>query len=244
MSNARRLPPGLLLLAHRGASRQAPENTRVALEKALELGADGVEVDVQRTVDGTLILVHDDDWLRTAGRAADVASTPWTEASRFDVGSWFDASYAATPPARLQDALDVLPPEALLNLELKSPHRYPGIGSQVLRALRDAVHPPRVLITSFDGQCIEALAAADASVEYGYLGTWPQPLGGAVKTQVLAMAAILREPEVIGWIHASGGQVLAWTVDDPEVAQHLADLGVDGLISNDPSRLRPRRPTI
>jgi glycerophosphoryl diester phosphodiesterase len=241
MTSAPILPSDLLILGHRGASRQAPENTRVALERAIQLGADGVEVDVQRAADGTLVLVHDDDWLRTAGVVADVAATPWSEARRFDVGRWFDASFVGTPPARLEDALEVLPPEALLNLELKAPRRHPGLGMDVLAALRHRAKRPRVLITSFAWECIDALVGIDPDIELGYLGTEALPGGGAVKTRALAYTALLEQPEIVSEIHGTGGRIFAWTVDDLQLAKRLADLEVDGLISNDPAALRPER---
>jgi glycerophosphoryl diester phosphodiesterase len=196
-------------------------------------------VDVQRTSDGTLVLVHDDDWQRTTGRAASVAATPWADVRHFDAGSWFAAAYAGSPPGRLQDALEVLPPHSLLNLELKAPRRHPGLGADVLAALRAAPRRPRVLLTSFDHDCIDTLVGADPSVELGYLGTRALPVGGAVKTQALHYEAILAEPQVVRRIHAAGGRVLAWTVDDVSLAVQLASLGVDALISNDPGKLRP-----
>jgi glycerophosphoryl diester phosphodiesterase len=94
------------------------------------------------------------------------------------------------------------------------------------------------LITSFDRQCIDALVGEEPAVELGYLAKRPLRADGPVKTQALPYDAILAEPAIVAAVHAARGRVWAWTVDDPETARQLVDLGVDGLISNDPGRLR------
>ena len=200
MTAASRRP--VLVVAHRGASARAPENTLPALDWAVRLGADGVEVDVQRTADGVLVLVHDDDWQRTTGYAGSVAATPWECVRRLDAGSWFGVEHAGTAPPRLEKVLQAMPPHLLLNLELKSPGLHPGLGSAVVQALRG--HPHRVLLTSFDWDCIEALLPTAGGIELGLLSVAPLQRESAVRTRSLAWAGILGQPEIVPAVHARG----------------------------------------
>ena len=227
-----------LVLAHRGAAAVAPENTWAAIARAIDLGADGVEIDVQRTSDGVLVLVHDDDWRRTTGIAAPVRTTPWERVRAFDAGSWFGAEFRGTPPPTLQAALEQLPDATFVDIEIKSPERDAGLGAAVLAAVRPHAARLRVLLTSFDHGCIESLAAAAAGVECGFLSdTVLEPRPGRWH-QALAHAALLAQPAHVERVHRAGALVFAWTVDDPAVARRLAELGVDGIITNDPGCVR------
>lgn len=234
-----------LVLAHRGAAALAPENTWAAIARALDLGADGVEIDVQRTSDGVLVLVHDDDWRRTTGIAALVRATPWERVRTFDAGSWFGADFRGTPPPTLQAVLEQLPDRTFVDVEIKSPERDAGLGAAVLAAVRPHAERLRLLLTSFDHGCIESLAASVVGMECGLLSDAVlEPRRG--RHQALAHAALLAQPAHVERVHRAGACVYAWTVDDPAVARRLVELGVDGIITNDPGRLRvalrePRR---
>ncbi len=224
------------MIAHRGASTRAPENTLPALQEAVRQGAAGVEVDVQRTSDGVLVLVHDDDWWRTTGYSGRVRETPWGQVQRLDAGSWFGKDFAGVPVPRLETALESLPPGCFVNLEIKSPQLDVGLGAAVAAAASPFQQRLQFLLTSFDKGCIESLAET-TDLACGILaGQLVAPLKRAA-SQSLHYAAILARPEHIGRVHAEGGLLLAWTVDDAAVAAELRDLGVDGIITNDPGCL-------
>jgi glycerophosphoryl diester phosphodiesterase len=225
------------VIAHRGASARAPENTLPALQEALRQGAAGVEVDVQRTSDGVLILVHDDDWLRTTGHAGRVRATSWDQVQRLDAGSWFGADFAGVPVPRLETALEHLPPGCFVNLEIKSPHLDAGLGDAVAAAASPFRQRLHFLLTSFDTGCIERLAAK-TDLACGILADRVVETRPMVAHQSLHYAAILARPEQVERVHAAGGLLLAWTVDDASVACELRGLGVDGIITNDPGRIR------
>jgi len=228
-------PPGArpLVLAHRGAAAVAPENTLPALARAVQLGADGVEIDVQRTSDGVLVLVHDDDWQRTTGVAAPVRTTPWARVRTLDAGSRFGAAFQGTPPPTLEAALALLPAGTVVDVEIKSPAADPDLGRAVLAAVQQHVGRLRLLLASFDHDCIESLAATAPGVECALLAaTVLEPRPG--RHQALAYEAVLAVPQHVERVHRAGGMVFAWTVDVAEAAQRLAALGVDGIITNDP----------
>ena len=216
----------------------APENTLPALVRAMELGADGVEIDVQRTADGVLVLVHDDDWRRTTGVAAPVRATRWAEVQTFDAGVWFGSAFRGTPPPTLQAALERLPDGSFVDVEIKSPELDAGLGEAVLAAVQAHRSRLRLLLTSFDHDCIARLAAVAPDLEYGLLDRIRPEPRPECKHQVLAHESLLEEPAHVARVHGCGGRVFAWTVDDPALGRALAALGVDGVITNDPARLR------
>ncbi len=225
---------GFEVIAHRGASGRAPENTLAALELAIDSGARWAEVDVQRTSDGVLVLVHDDTWLRTGGLDRAIAATPWNAVRGLDVGGWFAPHFAGQAPPTLEAALRL---ESLsFNLEIKSPEHHPDLGFDVVAAVRRMGAAARVLLTSFDAGLVEALADAAPELQFGYLSVRPPERRHArIRTFVLAEDHIV--PAWVRERHAEGSVVWAWTVDDVSRAQALRDAGVAAVISNYPERL-------
>jgi len=211
-----------------------------ALERAVALGAGWAEVDVQRTSDGVLVLVHDDTWQRTAGLDRAVCDTPWDVVRRLDAGSWFEARFAGQPPPRLEDALELAGRGLSLDLEIKSPERHPGMGEQVVDAVRRAGVAARVLLTSFDTALVERLADLAPDVACGYLSTRLDP-GEHPRVRSLAVhhAALEAAPEAARRA-AARYEVLAWTVDDPERAVRLVELGARAIVTNHPERFLGR----
>jgi len=233
------MKPAVQIVAHRGASAIAPENTVLALHRAWECGVPWCEVDVQRSSDGVPLLVHDDTWLRTAGVDQPVRTTPWSTVQTFDVGAWHPGATTPERVPRLEDAL-LWTDRLQLNLEIKSPQNDADLAEVVARAVLDAGATDRTLLTCFDAAVIETLARRHPQLRTGYLGHHPHgsPAPG-VSWQILEAAALLSHPE---WLQADGPlatwSVWAWTVDSPDEARRLVELGVQGLITNDPAGLR------
>lgn len=242
------------VIAHRGASHVAPENTLSALRSALAAGADTVEVDVRRTADGALVLMHDESLARTTDVEVQHPSRPrWRvqdltleEIRALDAGSWWSATYAGEPVPTLSEALEVLERAgSRLLIEVKQPTEYPGIEHDLAALLRE--RPPgtasRVVVQSFGIDAMHRFA-------------WEVP---EVPTGVLVPLALKRLPAVAGWasylnphhrlvdasyveaIHAAGMRCLPWTVDDPRAIRRLLRAGVDGVISNRPEVVRAVR---
>ncbi|MGW1627520.1 glycerophosphodiester phosphodiesterase, partial [Streptomyces sp. NPDC002172] len=173
------------VLAHRGASAYAPENTLAAIDKAASLGFTWVENDVQRTRDGRLVVIHDDSLRRTT----DVAKVfpgraPWkvkdftaAEVARLDAGSWFSPSYRGTRvPTLAQYMRRVEHNHEKLLLEIKNPELYPGIERQILELLGsegwlDRPHLDRLVVQSFSADSLRTVHDLRPAVTTGYLGT-------------------------------------------------------------------------
>jgi glycerophosphoryl diester phosphodiesterase len=225
------------IVAHRGASGMAPENSQAALRSACEVGAPWAELDVQRTSDGVAVLVHDDTWERTAGKNLQVRQTSWETVRTLDVGAWFSTAFAEEAVPRLEDIL-AWTQRISLNLEIKSPENDPGLALCVAQMVRQAGAQQRTLLSSFDANCIEELAGRYADLRLGYLGhAARRDMHRGVRLQILEAVAILGDPSCVAAVREQGGAVWAWTVDDPVIADQLVALGVEALITNQPQRL-------
>lgn len=213
------------IIAHRGASRDRPENTIAAFVRAVELGADAIELDVFLTADGVPV-VHHDPVPRAAPSAAlagrSIPSLTFEELSAFRVDG--------EPIPTLEQVVEMLGSLALY-CELKGPETAaPAVALLGLRSLRAALH-------SFDHrQVAEALRLAPL-VPRGVLETsyhldpaWPM---ASVNARDLWQYAELIDRPLVETVHARGGRVIAWTVDDPAEMRRLAALGVDALCTND-----------
>ncbi|GHD26256.1 hydrolase [Streptomyces violarus] len=250
-----------LVIAHRGASAYAPENTLAAVDKAAELGIPWVENDVQQTRDGELVVVHDDNLRRTTdveevfpGRA------PWkvkdftaAEIARLDAGSWFGPAYAGARVPTLEQFVDrVERHHQKLLLEIKNPELYPGIERQTLKVLSnegwlDTSHlAGRLIVQSFSADSVRTVHGLKPGVKTGFLGTPPvsnlsayadfadqiNPSYGSLSTAYVSAVQAFDGP------HGTPLEVFTWTVDDAATAQRVARYGVDGIITNKPDVVR------
>lgn len=226
------------IIAHRGASRERPENTLAAFRRAMELGADGVELDVRRTGDGLLAVHHD-------------AALP-------DLGPLCERTLAELREVRpalptLEESLDACAP-MLVNIEIKNFPRDPDHDptERVAAAVVDLLHGrgghDRVLVSSFSLDTIDRVRALDPAIPTGFL-TMPafDPVEGAVLAAghghgavhpfVLALAGE-RAAAVVEQAHALEVAVNVWTVNDPAELRRLAAAGVDALITDVPDVAR------
>lgn len=242
-------------VAHRGASVAAPENTLAAVRAAAALGADMVEVDVRRTLDGALVLLHDATLTRTTDAAQVLPSRgPWRvgdltldELRRLDAGRSHSRVHAGEAVPTLADLLDLAGDLGLgVQLELKSPSSYPGMVGDLLAelrawVLRQAGRPtPPVVVQSFEVVAVKELASRAPHVRVGVLGTPP-----LTHLPVLAGWAHQVNPRhvtvdraYVDRVHALGMECLVWTVDRAWAMRRAVRLGVDGVITNRPDLLR------
>lgn len=234
----------MLILAHRGASADAPENTLSAFSEAVAQGADGVELDVMRCASGELVVCHDEVLTRLAGLPWDVRTTAYWKLRRADVGSRL--GYAPERIPLLEEVVDLLPARLFLNLELKCETVDDG---GLTQALGDFVRARglggRTLISSFNPFCLFRLAKSHPELRRGQLidpdkRWWVQ---SQLLTPLLSPYSIhpyARDctPQRLADWRARGFQLVVWTVDDPAEARRLRDEGVDMLITNRPGALR------
>ncbi|MFJ8105212.1 glycerophosphodiester phosphodiesterase [Streptomyces sp. NPDC096132] len=245
------------VIAHRGASALAPENTLDAVDEASALGILWVENDVQRTKDGELVVIHDDSLRRTT----DVEEVfpdraPWkvkdftaAEIARLDAGSWFGDTYTGARVPTLEQYVErVEHNHQKLLLEIKNPELYPGIEQQTLKLLSnegwlDRRHVTgRLIVQSFSADSLRTVHALKPAVRTGLLGAPAKadlaryagfadlinPSHTAVSRGYVDAVHALRGP------HGQPMRVFVWTVDDAATARTVAGYGVDGVITNKP----------
>ncbi|MFJ2088660.1 glycerophosphodiester phosphodiesterase [Streptomyces sp. NPDC087901] len=262
VSDVPREPTGdPLVIAHRGASAYAPENTLAAVDKADVLGFDWVENDVQLTRDGVPVVIHDTGLRRTTDAEKVFPDrAPWAvkdftaaEIARLDAGSWFGPAYAGARVPTLRQYLHRIGRnDQNLLLEIKSPETYPGIEQVTLRVLRqegwlDREHVrSRLVIQSFGADSVRKVHEQRPDVVTGFLGT-PAVAdlpSYAEFTDRINPAYTSISSEYVAAVHALKGphdkrlQLHTWTVNDAEHALQVTGYGVDGIITNTPDVVR------
>lgn len=229
--------------AHRGASAYAPENTLPAFALAVEQGADGVELDLQRTRDGHLVVIHDETIDRTSTGSGRVVDHTLGELRRYDYSAG-RPGFAGTRIPTLDEVLTLLAPTNLVvNVELKnSIELYPGMEAELEALVAASGMADRVIYSSFNHYSLRTLAGLNSGVPRGVL--YAEPLVDPwVYATYLGVQAIhppwqvLAVPGVVDECHAAGLRVNAWTVPPGQVGR-LASLGVDAVITNEPDLAR------
>lgn len=244
-----------LILAHRGASAYAPENTIAAFRLAHELGADGIELDVQLTRDKIPVVIHDDTVERTTNGKGRVCDLTIAEISSLDAGTWKTNDYAGEPIPTLAQVLDSLSDwlrpigrasPCLLNVELKTEYLLTdGLEQQVLNVIARYGLQNRILLSSFSPLSLHRARAINRDIPRGLLydATMALPLRKAwlrfwAAPQAMHPEAPMIDAAYMNWARRKNLQVNTWTVDDPADAQRLAELGVHAIITNKPDVIR------
>ncbi len=230
----------MLLIAHRGASAYAPENTLAAFRLALEMGAKAMEFDVHQTRDHELVVIHDADLRRVARRRAKVADLTWRELFALDVGSWFDPAFAAERVPRLQDVFDLAGSEVELHIELKNGSSvYPGIEERVVDLIQRRRAWRRCVVSSFDHAALYAARSLDERLRLGYLlGLTGMRAAyremAELKAESLNISSRQADRHRVREARNRGYKVLVYTVNASRDLARLDKMGVDGVFSNHP----------
>jgi glycerophosphoryl diester phosphodiesterase len=232
---------GPLILGHRGASADAPENTLAAFRLAMEQQADGVELDVQRCATGEVVVIHDEDTQRVSGVDLPVADAPLSALRALDVGAWRGEAFRGERIPLLSEVLEGLP-GAIVNVELKG--RDLGLAAAAARVLRQAGAVHRVLVSSFHPRLLAAFRTAAPEISRGLLleGDRLWRLRAALGLRLGRPAAIhpaaslVTEARARRW-RERGLTVNVWTVDTAGEAGRLAALGAGAIITNVPGKV-------
>lgn len=236
-------PP--LNVGHRGAKGLAPENTLAAFRSGLAAGADGLEFDVQRTVDGHLVVFHDDDLKRVAGTTGRVVDSTLERLRELDAGSHFAPAFAGEPIPTMDEVIESVPPAVWLNIEAKrSTYASDGLEATIVAAIeRHGLHG-RCLVSSFNPLILWRLARMDPRIALGFLveRRVPLALGRAWPRRFLRVAALHPNHrrvsrDLVKQAHRRGLQVNTWTVNEPQDMVRLIELGVDAIITDRPDLL-------
>jgi glycerophosphoryl diester phosphodiesterase len=233
------------IFAHRGARRAAPENTLPAFAAALEMGADGIELDVHRTADGRLVVIHDFFVDKTTDGHGEVARMTYDEIARLDAGSHFAPAFAGTPVPTLAQVLELVGSRCRINIEVKSMHPYGDDASDaVASVIRHANLYDQVIVSSFNPITLVKLRHLDPRIALGMLYDNEMPAffrsiwaGPPIRPEAQHPHYRLVDADYMTWARSLGAQVNTWTVNEPAEAQRLARLGVTTLITDVPDVL-------
>jgi glycerophosphoryl diester phosphodiesterase len=240
----RQLPPPrpVIVTAHRAGPPPAPENTLAALERAIAAGADFAEIDVQRTRDGVVVVAHDADLMRMAGDARRLSQHRYAELARVvqqpDDGSPPEDRRLAT----LGDFLHRARGRIRLNIELKYYGRDPLLAESVVREVQAQAMDQDVVITSLSLDAIRQVRALAPGIAVGYISSFT--IGPIDRVPVTAHVVHQRRltPQLVRHAHANGREVHAWTVNSVARMADLIEMGVDGIVTDDPLQaVRVRR---
>jgi glycerophosphoryl diester phosphodiesterase len=233
-----------LVLGHRGASADAPENTLAAFRLALAQGADGVELDAWRCATGEVVVTHDRNARRVSGAELRVPDAPLAALRALEVGAWKGERFRGERIPLLAEVLEALP-GAVVNVELKSQGRDLRLADAAARVISRAGAGDRVIVSSFDWRLILAFRLAAPSVPVGLLfdaeRRWRLRLWAAVRLlrpSAVHPERVLITPERMRVWAQRGLAVNVWTVDDPAEASGLARMGVAAIVTNVPGRTR------
>ncbi|PYI57303.1 glycerophosphodiester phosphodiesterase [Paenibacillus flagellatus] len=233
----------LMIIAHRGAAGEAPENTLAAFKLGLEQGCTGIELDVHLSKDGEVIVCHDGTLDRTTDSKGVIRDMTVDELKKADAGRWFHEKYAGERVPLLEEVLDLVSPEVQINVEIKGSY-----GGETEPALLKLLHRKNrldsVFVSSFDFVSLELLKSLEPNIRIGQLYS----IGIAKHYR---MADLIDQPlyslhpqwskltgEAVREAKERGLAVYPWTVNAEETMRQMIEFGVSGIITDYPGRLK------
>lgn len=237
-------------VAHRGATGYGPENTIASFNLAVDMKADYIEIDVQRSKDGELVVIHDTTVDRTTDGMGNVGDLTFEQLRSLDAGSWKGEQFVGESIPTFEEILDRYHGKIGILIELKAPELYPGIEEQVSEALKarnlDKPQNEKIIIQSFNFESMKKVnqllpkvpigvltsnrsdTTLEALQEFSTYADWFNPSYGIVTE------------ELVNQVHSLGMQIGSWTVRSQEAADLLFEMGVDAIISDYPDYVDPR----
>lgn len=235
-----------LNFAHRGARRAAPENTLAAFAKALQLGADGIELDTLLSKDGVLVVCHNLEVDATSNGRGRVQDFSLSELREFDFGGWFDPAFAGEKIPTLNEVFDLVGSRLLVNIEMKSVSlRSDGLATATAAFIKARNLYDQVIVSSFNPLALRRVHRLDPRIEIGLLYSTDLPiylrqawLLPWIKPHALHPEHTMVDAGYMAWAQRAGYDVNVWTVNEEAEMQRLLDLGVNSIITDAPDRLR------
>ncbi|MFN8474433.1 MAG: glycerophosphodiester phosphodiesterase [Anaerolineae bacterium] len=235
-----------LNLAHRGARMVAPENTLAAFRAALEMGADGIELDVQLSADGAIVVHHDFDLGRTNNGAGPLKRQTLAQLKRLDAGSWRDAEFARERIPTLAEVFQLLDRQMVVNVELKTRSFFDdGLEKAVVEEIKRSHMVDKVILSSFNPRSLMRVRSISSQLPLGLLYSPDQPihlrrawLRRFVRPEALHPRFDMVDQAFMQEAKAEGYRVNVWTVNEVEDMERLLKLKVDAIITDRPNILR------
>ena len=235
----------MLLIAHRGYSGKAPENTMAAFKLALAAGAKAMELDVHQTKDGRLVVIHDGDLKRVAGARRKIGRMTWSELRTADVGAWFSPRFLGERVPLLEAVLDFIRGRAEVHVELKAGSgAYPGIEERLADVLEKRGAWAWTAVSGFDHRALRRMRKICPQARLGYL------LGPTLLARAWKEAAFLGAESLnlsvrqatarrVRGCRKRGLKIFVYTANDSKTLARMKRLGADGVYTNFPEMTAP-----
>lgn len=233
-----RVEDDVIVIAHRGASMHAPENTLAAMERALSDGADFLEIDVQESVDGEVVVIHDADLMKVGRSPMRVWQATAADLREVDIGSSFSPEFSDQRIPTLREVLELARGRGKVNIELKYYGFEDRLEERVIEIVESADMADQVEVMSLKAGAIRTVRSLRPGWTVGILAA--TAVGDLTRADVdfLAVNAGLAQRSFFRSAHRRGKAVYVWTVNDPVDMWHFISAGADGLITDDPALAR------
>ncbi len=233
-----RLEDDVIVIAHRGAAGSAPENTLASVALAVEQGADMVEIDVQETVDGEVVVVHDSDLMRVGGAAVKIWEATYDELLEIDVGSWYGPEFNGQRVPTLEQVLELCKGRARVDIELKYYGHNERLEERVAEIVDRLGMEDEVVLMSLAYDLVLSMKALRPDWTVGLLTA--KAIGDLTKSDAdfLAVHVGIASHRFVRRAHAAGKEVYVWTVNDKLNMSRMMSRGVDGVITDHPALAR------
>lgn len=232
-----------LVIAHRGDSKNAPENTISSFKKAIDIGSDGIELDVQLSKDGHLVVIHDERVDRTTDGIGYVKDFTLNELKRLNAGNKFDKKYSNEKIPTLYEVFELIGSKyILLNIEIKSGIvLYPGIEEKLVSSIFEYGFQDRVLLSSFNHYSVKQVKELEPRLKIGLLYECGlvEPWHIAKRMHAYSLHPFYFNiiPEVVEGCKKNDVKLFPWTVNDHDHMEMMLKMGLDAIITNDPQQL-------
>jgi glycerophosphoryl diester phosphodiesterase len=232
------------VIAHRGFSGVAPENTLAAVRAAINVGADMAEIDVTLTSDGEVVVIHDATLQRTTNGGGEVLRFSLADLGRLDAGSWFSPEFTGERIPTLDTILAEVDDRILLNVEIKSEAVGLGVVNKVAAAIRARMMTDEIVVSSFTPEALEKMRVIAPEIRTAVLynaeihtGMDPVELVTGVGATAFNIKRVRLTPEMLQRCHDNGIPVAVYTVNKKRHMRKTVALGVDAIFTDRPDRL-------
>ena len=226
------------VIAHRGAAGARPENTMASITKAIEDGADWVEIDVQETADGEVVVMHDSDFMKLAGVPTKIWDATMADLAGIDIGSWFDPAYADERTPRLADVLEVIRDRANLLIELKYYGHDEDLEARTIALVEAAGMAEQVATMSLKYPAVQKMKSLRPDWSSGVLAATAIGNLAELDGDFIAVNAGMAGPRLVRAAEENGKRLYVWTVNDPLQMSSMMSMGVHGIITDEPGLAR------
>ncbi len=228
----------VLIVAHRGAAGKAPENTLASIRQAIQDGTDWVEIDVQETADGEVVVIHDSDFMKLAGVDLKVWDGTLEQVRRIDIGSWFAPAFSAERVPTLAEVLNEAKGRSRVVIELKYYGHDQQLEQRVVDIVEQAGMADDVAIMSLKYDGIRKIRRLRPDWTIGLLSATAIGNLTSIDADFLAVNTGMATSGFIRQAQQAGKQVFVWTINDPVTMSRMMSLGADGIITDEPEMAR------